>query len=96
MVREIKIRVRKKCISTWVNFFMVPMAGSSNVESGLATGTIFGILRHPAHLQDSSGRGKATPDTLLQPGLRLVAAGWGRFQLGAGALLVELLSYQKS
>lgn len=27
-----------------------PLDGSSNVDAGLATGTIFGILRRPAHL----------------------------------------------
>lgn len=26
-----------------------PLDGSSNVDAGLATGTIFGVLRHPEH-----------------------------------------------
>ena len=40
-----------------------PLDGSSNVDAGLATGTIFGILRHPSYLS-----GSARASTLLQPG----------------------------
>mmetsp|Transcript_5561 Transcript_5561/g.16410 ORF Transcript_5561/g.16410 Transcript_5561/m.16410 type:complete len:228 (-) Transcript_5561:231-914(-) len=48
-----------------------PLDGSSNVDAGLATGTIFGVLRHPEH-----HIGSAQASTLLQPGSRLVAAGY--------------------
>ena len=77
-----------------------PLDGSSNVDAGLATGTIFGILRHPEHLaskfgpsKDSGGfaytTGGASPDTLLQKGSRLVAAGYCLY--GAATTLVVSL-----
>jgi fructose-1,6-bisphosphatase len=57
-----------------------PLDGSSNVDSGLATGTIFAVLRQPKHLPDVG------PHTLLQPGAQLVAAGYCLY--GASTTLV--------
>ena len=69
-----------------------PLDGSSNVDAGLATGTIFAILRHPEHLGGGAQQGKsggASAATLLQPGSRLVAAGYCLY--GAATTLVVSL-----
>ena len=62
-----------------------PLDGSWNVESGLATGTIFAILRQPSHLSGAS------PATLLQRGAKLVAAGYCLY--GAATTLVCSLGH---
>jgi len=62
-----------------------PLDGSSNVDAGIPTGTIFGIFHHDETCDISAfldGDGDATPDdgicmvNTLQPGSNLAAAGY--------------------
>jgi fructose-1,6-bisphosphatase I len=48
-----------------------PLDGSSNIDSGLPTGTIFGVYKNPPYVEDA-----APMQTLKQKGSRLVASGY--------------------
>lgn len=52
-----------------------PLDGSSNIDCNVSVGSIFGVLRRPA---EAVGRA-ATPDEALQPGTRLICAGYAAY-----------------
>jgi len=56
-----------------------PLDGSSNIDANVSIGTIFGIYRNPKS-------GPATEADVLQPGSKLVAAGYTMY--GSATLLV--------
>lgn len=53
-----------------------PLDGSSNIDVNVSVGSIFSVLRAPAHLQDGA---ELTEADFLQPGTEQVAAGYALY-----------------
>lgn len=60
-----------------------PLDGSSNIDVNVSVGSIFSILRAPAHIQDGD---EVTADDFLQPGTQQIAAGYALY--GPSTMLV--------